>query len=127
MPKRKIEDSDDDVPVFGPEAEKIAVKLRIISHVYHTQKGSGEVLFNPHGPVLYGPAKRCVYTLKRIATAHSSTLDISLSQLRPSPGFITPVPWSSASGEFVAGLDTAVRSNRQCSESGLPAVRRRIV
>jgi len=26
MPKRKIEDSDDDVPVFGPEAEKIAVK-----------------------------------------------------------------------------------------------------
>ena len=26
MPKRKIEDSDDDVPVFGPETEKIAVK-----------------------------------------------------------------------------------------------------
>ncbi len=72
----------------------------IASSVMFTRhkKGSGEVLFNPHGPVLYGPAERAVCILKRITTVHFSTLHISLSQPRPSPGFITPVPKLSASG-----------------------------
>jgi hypothetical protein len=39
-------------------------RLRNISHAYHTQKGSGEVSFDPHGPVLYGPAERAVCILK---------------------------------------------------------------
>ncbi len=69
-----------------------------LSVLFTTQNGSGEVLFNPHGPVLYGPAERAVCILKRITTAHSSTLDISLCESRPSPRFITPVPQPSASG-----------------------------
>ncbi len=90
-------------------------RLRIISHVYHTQKGSGEVSFNLHGPVLYGPAERAVCTLKRITTAHSSTLHISLSQSRPSPGFITPVPRLSASG-WVHGWPSSCRTVKHPSE-----------
>ncbi len=86
-------------------------RLRIISHVYQTQKGSGEVSFNPHGPVLYGPAERAVCTLKRITTAHSSTSHISLSQSRPSPGSLLPSPGCLPPGEFMAGLHPAVRSN----------------
>jgi hypothetical protein len=86
-------------------------RLRIISQVYHTQKGSGEVSFNPHGTVLYSPAERAVRILKRITTAHSSTLYISLCQSRPSPGFITPGPDCLPPVEFMAGLHPAVRSN----------------
>ncbi len=82
-------------------------RLRIISHVYHTQNCSGGVSFNP----LYCPAERAVCILKRITTAHSSTLHISLRQSRPSPGFITPVPGRLPPVEFMAGLHPAVRSN----------------
>ncbi len=81
-------------------------QLRIISHVYHTRQGSGEVSLNLHGPVLYGPAERAVCILKWITSAHSSTLHISLRQSRPSPGFITPVPQPSASGWVHGGLSS---------------------
>jgi hypothetical protein len=62
--------------------------------------------FNPHCPVLYTPAERAVCILKRITTAHSSALHISLSQSRPSPGFITPVPQPSASGLVHGGASS---------------------
>ncbi len=88
-------------------------RLHIIIHVYHTHKSSGEVLFNPHAPVLYGPAERTVCILKRKTTAHSSTLHISLRLSRPSPGFTTPVPDRLPPVEFMAGLHTAVRSNTE--------------
>jgi hypothetical protein len=78
--------------------------------MFTTQKGSGEVLFNQHSPVLYGLAERAVCILKRVTTAHSSTLNISLCQSRPSPGFITPGPDRLPPVEFMAGLHTAVRS-----------------
>jgi hypothetical protein len=41
-------------------------RLCIISNVYHTQKGSKEVLFNPHAPVSHDPAERAVCILKSI-------------------------------------------------------------
>jgi sensor c-di-GMP phosphodiesterase-like protein len=59
-------------------------RLRIINHLYHTQRGSGKVSFNPHDLVLYYPAESAVCILKRITAAHSSTLHISLCQARPS-------------------------------------------
>jgi hypothetical protein len=79
--------------------------------MFTTHEGSGEVWFNPHGPVLYGPAERAICILKRSTTAHSSTLHISLRQSRPSPGFITPVPVRLPPGEFMVGLHPAVRPN----------------
>ncbi len=46
MPQRRIEDSDDDVPVFGPEAEKIAVKKARL------EDSDDEMpLFGPNGQV----------------------------------------------------------------------------
>ncbi len=81
------------------------------SVIYTTQKGSGGVSFNLHSPLLYGPAERAVCILKRITTARSSTLNISLCQSRPSPGFITPSPYRLPPVEFMAGLHTAIRSN----------------
>jgi hypothetical protein len=57
-------------------------RLCIISHAYHTEKGSGKVLFNQPGPVLYGLAERAVCT-------HSFTLYISFCQSPLSPWFIT--------------------------------------
>jgi hypothetical protein len=88
----------------------ITLQAESYSHVYHT-KCSGEVLLNPHGPVLYGPAKHAVFILKRITTAHSFALNISLSQSRPSHKFITPGPDRLPPVEFMAGLHTAARSN----------------
>jgi hypothetical protein len=78
--------------------------------MFTTQKGTGEVSFNPHAAVLYGPAERAVCILKRIITAHSSTLYTSLCQSRPSSRFITAGPDRLFPVEFMAGLHTAVRS-----------------
>jgi hypothetical protein len=63
-------------------------RLRLISHVYPTQKGSGEVSFYPHGPVLYGPAKHP----KKDYNGPFLNLEHFPCQSRPSHGFITPCP-----------------------------------
>jgi hypothetical protein len=75
------------------------------------KKSSGEVSFNPHGPVLYGPVERAVCILKRITTAHSSTLHISLLIHVRVPGSLLPSLSRLPPGEFMAGLHPAKRAN----------------
>jgi hypothetical protein len=44
------------------------IAVRATAHhqsMFTTQKGSGEVSFNPHGAVFYGPAKRTVCNPKK--------------------------------------------------------------